>query len=67
LSSSTKASGRKVVLVVCCAFAGSEAVAHFAQQGILTIAIEAKVKALQEKVGYSGNYREWIAKVEAPV
>ena len=25
-------------------------------------AIEAKVKALQEKVGYSGNYREWIAK-----
>ena len=30
-------------------------------------AIEAKVKALQEKVGYSGNYREWIANVEAPV
>ncbi len=26
-------------------------------------AIEAKVKALQEKVGYAGNYREWIAKV----
>ena len=30
-------------------------------------AIEAKVKALQEKVGYSGNYREWIANVEAPL
>jgi len=30
-------------------------------------AIEAKIKALQEKVGFSGNYREWIAKVEAPV
>ena len=27
-------------------------------------AIEAKVKALQEKVGYSGNYKEWIANVE---
>jgi ferredoxin--NADP+ reductase len=40
LSSSTKASGRKVVLVVGCAVAGSEAVAQFAQQGILTIAIE---------------------------
>ena len=25
-------------------------------------AIEAKIKALQEKVGYSGNYKEWIAK-----
>lgn len=25
-------------------------------------AIEAKVKLLQEKVGYSGSYREWIAK-----
>lgn len=30
-------------------------------------AIEAKVKALQEKVDFPGNYREWIAKVEAPV
>lgn len=30
-------------------------------------AIEAKVKALQEKVGYSGNYKEWTTKVEAPV
>ena len=29
-------------------------------------AIEAKVKALQEKVGYAGNYKEWMAKV-APV
>ena len=29
-------------------------------------AIEAKVKALQEKVGYSGNYKEWMARV-APV
>jgi NADPH-dependent glutamate synthase beta subunit-like oxidoreductase len=29
--------------------------------------IEAKVKGLQQRVGYSGNYREWIAKVEAPV
>jgi hypothetical protein len=25
-------------------------------------AIEAKVKALQEKVGYAGNYKEWLAK-----
>ena len=25
-------------------------------------AIEAKAKALQEMVGYSGNYKEWIAK-----
>jgi NADPH-dependent glutamate synthase beta subunit-like oxidoreductase len=25
-------------------------------------AIEAKIKSLQEKVGYSGNYKEWIAK-----
>jgi NADPH-dependent glutamate synthase beta subunit-like oxidoreductase len=24
--------------------------------------IEAKVKALQDKAGYSGNYREWIAR-----
>ena len=30
-------------------------------------AIEAKIKALQEKVGYSGSYREWIAKVEPAV
>lgn len=30
-------------------------------------AIEAKVKALQQKVGYPGNYREWITKAEAPV
>jgi ferredoxin--NADP+ reductase len=29
-------------------------------------AIEAKIKALQEKVGYAGNYKEWMAKV-APV
>lgn len=29
-------------------------------------AIEVKVKALQEKVGYHGNYKDWIAKV-APV
>jgi hypothetical protein len=25
-------------------------------------AIEAEIKSLQEKVGYSGNYKEWIAK-----
>lgn len=31
------------------------------------LAIEAKVKALQQKVGYPGNYREWITKAEAPV
>ena len=40
LSSHDKTSGRKVVLVVGCAVAGSEAVAQFAQQGILTIAVE---------------------------
>ena len=30
-------------------------------------AIEAKIKALQNRVGYSGNYREWIAMVETSV
>ena len=30
-------------------------------------AIEAKGKALQEKVGYLGGYKEWIAKVEPAV
>jgi len=30
-------------------------------------AIEARVKALQEKVGYAGNYKEWIAKVAPAV
>ncbi|MGH7411958.1 MAG: hypothetical protein ACREJ6_12985 [Candidatus Methylomirabilis sp.] len=29
--------------------------------------IEAKAKALQQKVGYPGSYREWIAKVEPVV
>jgi hypothetical protein len=71
LSSHYTASGRKVILVVGCAVAGSEAVAqhvlkYLAGQPDLQLprvaAIEAKVKALQKKVGYSGNYREWIAK-----
>jgi len=70
------ASGRQVVLVVGGAVAGAEAVAqhvlkYLAGQPELQLsqiaAIEAQVKALQERVGYSGNYREWIAKVEAPV
>ncbi|MGH7411499.1 MAG: hypothetical protein ACREJ6_10650, partial [Candidatus Methylomirabilis sp.] len=30
-------------------------------------AIETKVKALQEKVGYLGGYKEWISKVEPTV
>ncbi len=40
MSSAFEASARKVVLVAGCAVAGSEAVAQFAQQGILTIAMD---------------------------
>ena len=76
MNSAFEASRRKVALVAGCALAGSEAVAqhvlkYLAGQPDLQLsqiaAIEAKVKALQEKVGYSGNYKEWIAKVAPTV
>ena len=40
LSSSFEGAGRQVVLVAGCAVAGSSAIAQFAKQGILTIAME---------------------------
>lgn len=40
MSSSVEGTGRQVALVAGCAVAGSEAIAQFAKQGILTIAIE---------------------------